>query len=363
MPNDDQLTAEDLTALMQVRANLGADDPRAAKLDKFITSQLKNYIPDTSGQAKQSLQNIPQYTSKTDELRARLANAQAGIGPEGERYNQYQKESGTFAGTVAGTMATGGLLPAVKGGGALVNAARLAGRSGLAGVGAGTGALAAGATPQEAGITAAGATIGQPIAEGATALSSTIAKNLPSSLRASAGGTLGSLKAGVGNVPVNTSEFGDTALELWTQSQRGSTLPAAVRKLVNRITNPGSEPITYAETKDFQSNISNLLKNPVGEEGAALKNPNTYRLVTELNQKLKASLEEASQLGGAAPGTFTGAMKQYSDASARQAMIDRIHDLAVKGIKIGAGGVIGGSAAGLGYDVYKLIKGDTGGKK
>src|SRR5215467_10942673 len=51
MPNgDDQLSGEDLTALMQVRAKLGAEDPRGVRLDAFIKNQLASYAPPTTGQ-------------------------------------------------------------------------------------------------------------------------------------------------------------------------------------------------------------------------------------------------------------------------------------------------------------------------
>lgn len=198
---------------------------------------------------------------------------------------------------------------------------------------------------------------------GVKAGASAVAEMAPSAMREAAGGTLNTLRQTAGKIPVDTGQFGDSALELMTQDARGATLPTPVRKLINRLTMPGKPPLTYEEAKDFQSNISNLLANPVGEEGARLKNANTYRLVTKLNEGLKDSLESASQVAGADPGTFSGAMRGYAEASSRQDMIDRIHELSTKGIKIGAGGVVGGAAAGLGYDIFKIIKESVAGKQ
>lgn len=185
-----------------------------------------------------------------------------------------------------------------------------------------------------------------------------LAANSPSALRAQAGKTLGNIKQSAGGVPVDTSQFGGTALELWTQADRGAGLPLPIRKLVNRLVAPGSSPLTYEEAKDFQSNISNLLANPVGEEGARIKNANVYRLATQLNSQMKSSLEQASQKSGMQPGTFSGAMKQYAQASSRQDMIDTLKDLALK--EAGKGAVKGAGIAvgtvGAGGVAYRLLK-------
>lgn len=135
-------------------------------------------IPNVVQQAQKVISNIPQFTSPADQLRGQLANAQTGTGPAAQKYNEYQRQSGSFAGTAVGTMATGGLLPAIKGGGLAINALRLGGRALASGAGAGGGALAGGATPEEAGVTAIGGVVGQPIAEGVGAGLGVIGKQL-----------------------------------------------------------------------------------------------------------------------------------------------------------------------------------------
>src|ERR1017187_786858 len=77
---------------------------------------------------------------------------------------------------------------------------------------------------------------------------------LPSASRA--GAALQNVKSTAGDVPIDTAKVGDSALELYTQSQRGATLPPAVNKLDRRLVQPDSAPMTYEEAKDFQSNIS-----------------------------------------------------------------------------------------------------------
>jgi len=81
-----------------------------------------------------------------------------------------------------GAIATGGLLKTPAGVSAAEKLLRLAGRSALSGAGVGAGALAVGASPQEAGTAAASGAIVQPVAEGVSA----VAKNLAPKIAESA---------------------------------------------------------------------------------------------------------------------------------------------------------------------------------
>jgi len=80
----------------------------------------------------------------------------------GEGYNDYEKASGVFAGTTAGAMLSGG--------------ATLPLRMASVGAGSGVGAAAGGATPKEAALTGATATLTQPLAETVTAGGSALLK-------------------------------------------------------------------------------------------------------------------------------------------------------------------------------------------
>lgn len=153
------------------------------EITKFVSAhqqqpQAQFQPPDATAQARQAIQNIPQFTSPTDALRANLSNAQEGIGPQGKAYNEYQRQSGQLAGQTAAGMATGGLLPAIKGAGLASNFLRLLGRTGISGASMGAGTLAGGGTPQEAKGAAEGGAIGQPIAEGVGAALPWMAKGL-----------------------------------------------------------------------------------------------------------------------------------------------------------------------------------------
>jgi hypothetical protein len=125
---------------------------------------------------------------------------------------------------------------------------------------------------------------------------------------------------------------GDVALQIYEQSQRGATLPSAVRKLIVRAVAKDGPPITYAEAKDFQSNISSLS----ASDRMAL-NPKMARLVGQLNGALKDSLESAADTQGKGE-QFAQAMKEYHNAMTLQEWTDTIKKNAWKAALTGVAG-------------------------
>lgn len=164
---------------------------------------------------------------------------------------------------------------------------------------------------------------------GGTQAASMAKEALPSAERA--GQTLKEVKGAAGDVPINMEKPGNTALDLYEQSQRGATLPKVVRDFVKRATLPEGEPITYAEAKDFQSNVSALS----AEERMATK-PNTLRLIGKLNADLKDSLEEAADTVGKGQ-QFTQAMKEYHHAMQLRGLTDAAKAYAWKAALGGVG--------------------------
>lgn len=186
--------------------------------------------------------------------------------------------------------------------------------------------------------------LGAAATEGATRLVPKIGSVIPSTERA--GAALEDVKSTAGDVPINTTKPGNTALEIYTQSQRGANLPSSVGKLVRRLAAPDQPPMTYAEAKDFQSNISKLSAN----EKMAL-NPNTKRLVGQLNADLKSSLEEAADTVGKGQ-QFAQAMKEYHHAMQIRGMTDAAIDASWKAA-LSAGGL---------YGLNKIIQAGFSGK-
>lgn len=174
------------------------------------------------------------------------------------------------------------------------------------------------------------------VGHGLPATISKISDVIPSASRA--GAALGEVKTVAGSVPIDMSAVGDTALDLYTQSQRGATLPKVVRDFVNRATKPDADPITYDEAKDFQSNVSRLSAN----ERMNL-NPNTQRLLGQLNANLKDSLQDAADTVDKGQ-QFTQAMQEYHHAMQLRGLTDEAKQIlwkaALGGVGVGAGSAI-----------------------
>lgn len=184
--------------------------------------------------------------------------------------------------------------------------------------------------PEALGVGAGNVAAGEAVPAAISAGASAVKSALPSAARA--GAAFQDIKTTVGSVPIDTGKFSDSALELYTQSQRGATLPKAVRDLVNRATKPEGTPLTYSEAKDFQSNISSLSAN----QRMSL-NPKTMRLVGQLNQDLKSALEDAADTAGKGE-QFQKAMKEYHNAMQIQDWTDTVKSNAWKAALVGVGG-------------------------
>jgi hypothetical protein len=133
-----------------------------------------------------------------DEYREKFRKSQ-----ETPKYQSYMKESGTLAGTVAGTMATGGLnLGAGAKGVPWERLMQFLARAHGAGAGAGLGALAGGASPKEALGTGAQVAAFEPVTE---ALG-----HVPGKIKEFAGRTISPAKAS--RLPVYSSEQAASAI-------------------------------------------------------------------------------------------------------------------------------------------------------
>jgi hypothetical protein len=236
----------------------------------------------------------------------------------------------------ASAVMTGALLSGAAGPAAAASGMGLLGRTalqaGLQGT-VGGGMAAMGENPTPASV-AKGAGLGAALGGGGELAGAAIG-GLPSA--AKAGQALQDVKSAAGSVPIDTSKAGDTALDLYEQSQRGAVLPKSVRQLVTRMTTPDSEPLTYAEAKDFQSNISRLSAN----ERMNL-NANTKRLVGQLNANLKDALEGAADTVGKGE-QFSQAMKEYHNAMTIRGMTDAAKDALWKAA-FSAAGIYGARA-------------------
>ena len=223
----------------------------------------------------------------------------------------------------------GGLTAAQPGGGltpqptALGNAAEFAGMIGT---------TASGLLPASEGAEAAGAT------EGA------VRKAIPSAERA--GATMNKLKEAIGTHPVEmTNELSKATSRAQELADNGNTMPVAVRKFINRVTDPEKGHLTYSEARDFMTKFGNMTS-----EEASRMAPSMKRQIQVIREALRDSVEETATRAGKLE-QFQQSMREYQNSQRLQAVLDWAKDFSVKGIaqKAGAGAAL--------TELYKLLGG------
>lgn len=145
------------------------------------------------------------------------------------------------------------------------------------------------------------------------------------------------------NVPLDVKDVGDAALRIQQLADRGGSMPMAVRKILNRMTDPGKGPLVYEEARDFASNISRLSANEFGR-----LTPAVAREVANLRVALNEANAQAAKIAGKG-AEYKAAMREYAKAMRLKDAIDT----AVKGAKKA---VPVATAAGVGYWLTREVK-------
>ncbi|MEY4387883.1 MAG: hypothetical protein RLY20_3166 [Verrucomicrobiota bacterium] len=110
------------------------------------------------------------------------------------------------------------------------------------------------------------------------------------------------------NIPIDVKDVGEVALRINQLAERGGSMPMAVRKLLNRMTDPEKAGMVYEESRDFASNISRLSANEFGR-----LTPAVAREVAELRVALNKANAEAAQKAGKLK-EYAAAMTEYQRA-------------------------------------------------
>lgn len=256
----------------------------------------------------------------------------------GERYNDYQKQSGIFAGTAAGTMATGGVLPGIKNLPMLNKIISMGGRAGATGLGAGAGALAGGATPEEAKVTAEAGVLGQPIAEGISAIASPLVKWIGASKSLGAK-MLQAASSKAGSAAVELSPETNAIIDdVVRQSKLGGKAPKVVSDLLERL-GPSTKqaadaapgPLTYDEARIVQGNLSTMSVNEINDLKGQLK-----YLMPKLARSFSQDVQAAADKAGVGSEHALG-MQEYATASARNRFLKNLGKAAVGGTALYGG--------------------------
>lgn len=125
---------------------------------------------------------------------------------------------------------------------------------------------------------------------------------------AKAGAKFQSVMAAAKNVPVDVEAPGKVAMRISELAERGGSMPMAVRKLLNRVTDPKKPEMAYAEARDFASNISRLSANEFGR-----LTPAVQREVANLRVTLNQAVAKAAETAGKG-AEYKAAMREYAQA-------------------------------------------------
>lgn len=150
------------------------------------------------------------------------------------------------------------------------------------------------------------------------------------------------------NIPIDVKDVGDAALRIQQLADRGGSMPLAVRKLLNRLTDPNKAAMTYEESRDFASNISRLSINEFGR-----LTPNVAREVANLRVTLNQANAKAAELAGKG-AEYKSAMREYAQAMKLRDAVDAAIKGAKKSLPIA-------TAAGAGYWLTRQIRSALGG--
>jgi hypothetical protein len=111
------------------------------------------------------------------------------------------------------------------------------------------------------------------------------------------------------DVPVSLSKSGDAILRVKELADAGTSMPQSIQKLLNRVTKPGSKPLTYSEARDFYSNITRLSADEAGR-----LNPIMKKQIGIVTNALKTDIGEAAGRVGQM-GNYYAALQDYAKAS------------------------------------------------
>jgi len=169
---------------------------------------------------------------------------------------------------------------------------------------------------------------------------------LPNAARA--GQAFQTAKAAAGDVPIDVTAPGNTALKIQQMAESGGSQPKVIRDFVRRTTDPAKGPMTYSEARDFYSNASRLSVDETNRLTPAMK-----RQVGQFTRDLGKSVQGAADQAGVGK-EYSGAMKEYRGAMKMSEFTDTLKKGAVKAAKVSVPTAIGGGIAG--YAVKKALE-------
>ena len=165
--------------------------------------------------------------------------------------------------------------------------------------------------------------------------------------KARAGANLTSATNAAKDVALGTDDVareGARALEL---QAAGASLPRAASRLMRRI-GDADQPLTFAEARDYYSNLSRLSLNDMGR-----LNPTMQRQIGAMTKALREALEQAAASVGKGE-QYTAGMREYRRAAKAEEAWESVAPALWKTLKrFGAGAAAGVGAGGA----YQAVTG------
>lgn len=156
---------------------------------------------------------------------------------------------------------------------------------------------------------------------GAAKVGAPLLEKIPT--RARAGSVFQSVMQDAKDQPVNLTNSGDQLLRVQELAQRGTSMPQAAGKLLRRTTEPNSPPLTYAEARDFASNLSRSSVNE-SQRLSPVMQANIGKLSRAFNQDIQ---DTAGSVGRGED--YAQAMKDYARAAKTRELITKTAKWAV----------------------------------
>lgn len=188
--------------------------------------------------------------------------------------------------------------------------------------------------------------------EASTAAIGKAAAVVPSFERA--GNLINEAEQVAGKVPLKvTDDLSKAASDLYQQKDYASQVPRVAQKLFQRLTDPDTPDLTFAEARKFYSNISRLSADEMNK-----MNPVTKRLMGSLRVSLDDALQQVANENGVGQ-QYRAGMQGYRSAAqwedTKEAAGTAVKDLAKWGARAAVGRTVWG---GLGT-LYDLLDGNT----
>jgi hypothetical protein len=144
------------------------------------------------------------------------------------------------------------------------------------------------------------------------------------------------------DIAVETKEIGDAALRIYQLSERGGSMPKAVRDLLKRVTDPSKPGMAYPESRDFASNIGRLSVDEMNRLTPVMK-----REISQLAAAINKANADAAQAAGKG-AEYKAAMREYAKAMEMKKALDVLIKKGKQAALPAAG--LGGAAYWLGRD-------------